>query len=615
MERRLVTILAADAVSYSRLVANDEEAALALFDQCSAAMTDLICKHHGRVFGGAGDSLIAEFPSPVEALRCAVEMQHELALLNEKLAEERRMQFRVGLNLGDAVVEQGVLFGDAVNIASRLEGLADPGGICVSGNLYEQVKHLPHFAFSDLGSRKLKNIHFPVHAYAVQGTDLPRLRRRPVPRIWAAAAAAVLALIVVGVSWKYFPSVLPYKESGPQLASSSQPSIAILPLENLSGDASQEYFCDGLTNDITTDLSKFSNLFVIASNSAFTFKNKPSKVQDIGNALGARYLLEGVVQKTPDRLRINAQLIDASTGHHLWAERYDRQMGDLFAIQDEIVQQIVTALAIKVSAVERQRVSRKETTSMGAYDYYLRGIGVMGDPNKFTVDGNSELRQLFEKAIEIDPNFSRAYAELAYSYVREYWGGWTENPDATLRRAEELAKKALDLNEDFDGHWSLAIVYWNQGEFDKSFIEYETARKLNPNNPDLAADMAEALIYAGEPDKAITQIREAMLHNPQVPYWYWWNLARAYYMAKRYEEAIEAAGKITDPPNDVLLITAASKAQLGDLDAARAEMAQFSKNDPEWSIAKAAERYFRRDSDRQHWLDGLRKAGLKEKAQ
>ena len=531
MERRLVTILAADAVGYSRLVGEDEEAALALFDECRLLIEGLIREHHGRVFGGAGDSLMAEFPSPVEGLRCAVEIQHQLAIAAEKQPDERRMRFRLGMNLGDVVVEDDSVHGDAVNIASRLEGLSEPGGICISGNLYEQVKHLPHLAFSDLGSRKLKNIHFPVHAYAAQGTDLPRLRRRLVPRIWA-AAAAVLALIVVGVSWKYFPSVLPNKESRPQLASSSQPSIAILPLGNLSGDASQEYFCDGLTNDITTDLSKYSNLFVIASNSAFTFKNKPSKVQDVGSALGARYVLEGVVQKTPDRLRINAQLIDASTGHHLWAERYDRQIGDLFAIQDEIVQQIVTALAVKVSVVERQRASRKETTSMGAYDYYLRGIGVRDDPDKFTVDGNSELRQLFEKAIEIDPNFSRAYAELAYSYVREYQEGWTANPDATLKRAEELAKKALDLNDDFDGHWNLAIVYWNQGEFDRSFIEYDTARKLNPNNPDLAADMAEALIYAGDPDKAITQIREAMLHNPEVPYWYEWNLSRAYYMAK-----------------------------------------------------------------------------------
>ena len=613
MERRLVTILAADAVGYSRLVGEDEEAALALFDECRLLIEHLIRVHHGRVFGGAGDSLMAEFPSPVEGLRCAVEIQHQLAIASDKLPDERRMRFRLGMNLGDVVIEDDFLHGDAVNIASRLEGLSDPGGVCISGSLYEQVKHLPHLAFHDLGSRKLKNIHFPVHAYAVQGTDLPRLRRRPARGIWA-ATAAILALIVVGLSWKYFPNALENRDSGVQVASSSQPSIAILPLSNLSGDVSQEYFSDGITNDITTDLSKYSNLFVIASNSAFTYKNKPAKVQDIGGALGVRYVLEGTVQKTTDLLRINAQLIDASTGHHLWAERYNRQIGDLFAVQDEIVQRIVTTLAVKVSAAERQRASRKETTSMDAYDYYLRGVEVRDDPNKFTVEGTNELRQLFEKAIELDPNFSRAYAELAYSHVRAYQEGWTENPDATLKRAEELAKRALDLNDDFDGHWNLAIAYWNQGEFDKSFIEYDAARKLNPNNPDLAADMAEALIYAGEPEKAITQIREAMRHNPEtIPFWYEWNLARAYYMAKRYQEAIDAIGRITDPPNDVLLITAASKAQLGDIDAAKIEMEQFSANDPEWSIAKAAERYFRYDNDRQHWLDGLRKAGLKEK--
>ena len=611
MERRLVTILAADAVSYSRLVANDEEAALALFDECSAVMTELIRKHHGRVFGGAGDSLIAEFPSPVEALRCAVEIQHLLAITNEKLAEERRMKFRVGLNLGDVVVEQGILFGDAVNIASRLEGLSEPGGICISGSLYEQVKHLPDFGFRDLGSVRLKNIPLQVHAYAVQGTGSRRSGRRRVLWTWA-AAAAVLALVAAAIVWQHMPSVLPRRDSAPQLALSSQPSIAVLPLENLSGDPEQEYFSDGLTNDITTDLSKFSNLFVVASNSAFTFKGKPSKVQDIGSELGVRYVLEGTVQKTPDRLRVNAQLIDATTGLHVWADRYDRQTREFFAIQDAIVQQIVIALALNVSAAEQRRVNRKETKSMDAYDYYLKGKGVMDHPDKYTTEGNGEARMLFEKAIELDPQFSGAYAELSSVYVREFQSGWSEDFTASLEKAEELAKKALAINDDFDGRWSLAVVYWNQGEFEKSFIQYEAARNFNPNDPDLAADMAEALIYGGEPGKAIAQIKEAMLRNPKCCWWYLWNLARAYYMARQYEEAIDAIARITDPPKDVLLITAASKAQLGDLDGARSDMAEFREYDPEWSIAKSAEYYYRNDSDRQHWLDGLRKAGLKE---
>jgi adenylate cyclase len=247
---------------------------------------------------------------------------------------------------------------------------------------------------------------------------------------------------------------------------------------------------------------------------------------------------------------------------------------------------------------------------MDAYDYYLKGKEVLDDPDKYTAEGSSEARMLFEKAIELDPQFSRAYAELSYVYVRE--SQWSEDSTALLEKAEELAKKALGINDDFYARWSLAAAYWNQGEFEKSFIQYEAARKFNPNDPDLAADMAEALIYGGEPGKAIAQIKGAMLRNPKIPYWYWWNLGRAYYMARQYEEAIDAIARITDPPKDVLLITAASKAQLGALDGARSDMAEFSEYDPEWSIAKSAEYYYRNDSDRQHWLDGLRKAGLKE---
>jgi tetratricopeptide (TPR) repeat protein len=248
---------------------------------------------------------------------------------------------------------------------------------------------------------------------------------------------------------------------------------------------------------------------------------------------------------------------------------------------------------------------------MNAYDYFLQGRKVLNDPTKVTVEGNNEARLLFEKAIELDPKFSRAYVELAYLFVREYEEGWGQDPTSSLEKAEERAKQALAINDDVYGHWHLALVYGNQGEFDKSFVEYEIAHKLDPQHPDLAADMGETLIYSGEFDRAITVIKEAM--NRKIPYCYWWNLGRAYYMSKRYQEAIDAIAKITDPPDDVLLITAASKAQLGNVEGARTDIAEFSKNVPDWSIAKAAERYFRNDSDRQHWLDGLRKAGLKEK--
>ncbi|MBP1856919.1 adenylate/guanylate cyclase domain-containing protein [Rhizobium herbae] len=612
MQRRLVTILATDAVGYSRLIARDEDAALALFKEHAAIIEERIRIHEGRVFGGAGDSLIAEFPSPVEAMRCAVEIQDQLAHLDEKLDEDWRMRFRVGLNLGDAVVEQGNLYGEAVNVAARLEGLSEPGGICVSGTLYEQVKHLPNIGFQDLGSRKLKNIPTPVHAYSVKGISAATVHRRPMRWSWAAAAAALLAIVAIPVGWIYVPEMAASNTSSSQLQPPSQPSIAILPLDNLS-DPAHEYFSEGLTNDITSDLSKFSGLFVIAYNSASTFKGKPTKVQDIGTALGVRYVLEGTVQKTPERLRINAQLINAETGFHVWAERYDRTLGDTFTVQEDITRSIVTALAVKVTAAEEQRSRRKLTESMDAYDYYLKGKAIWSDPDKVTPEGNEEARQLFETAIKLDPAYSSAYAELSYVHVRAYQNGWSPDGKASLREAKRLAEKALSLNDDFSSHWYLAIVAWNQGEFDKSLREYETARQINPNDPDLAADMAEALVYGGEPEKAIEQIRGAMLRNRFYPFWYPWNYARALYMVGRYQEAIDAIATMTAPPNDVRLITAASEAQLGHIAKARAIMAEFSKIDPDWSIEQSAAYYYRRDSDRQHWVDGLRKAGLKEK--
>lgn len=617
MERKLAAILAADAVGYSRLVAKDEDEALALFKRCAAIIEERIRQHHGRIFGGAGDSVIAEFQSPVEALRCALEFQHQLEQLDEKLSADWRMQFRVGINLGDVVVESNNLFGEAVNIAARLESLAEPGGIFVSGSLHEQVKHLPNVIFEDLGERRLKNIPIPVHIYGLRDPGRTRRLHLRFP-LWKTAAGLALvatpAVFLISPDWwKRLPAETTTESQARQFTVPPQPSIAVLPLNNVSADRSGDYFSDGITNDITTDLSKFAGLFVVANNSASTFKGKPTKVQDIGSTLGVRYVLEGTVQKTPERLRVNVQLIDAGTGHHLWAERYDRSLGDAIAIQEDITRHIVAALAVKVSSAEAQRVNRKLATNMDAYDFYLKGKQIWADPGKVTPEGNHEARQLFEKAVERDPNYAAAYAELAYVYVRDYQNGWSPDGQASLRKAEELAKKSIELDDNFSSHWYLAIVAWNQGNFDKSFYEYETARQINPNDPDLAADMAEALVYGGEPERAIEQIKAAMARYPGFPYWYWWNLGRAYYMARQYTEAIDAIGRINSPPNDVRLITAASEAQRGNIAAAKSIMSEFSKNDPDWSVEKSAAYYYRKASDREHWLDGLRKAGLKER--
>lgn len=616
MERKLAAILAADAVGYSRLVAKDEDEALALFKKCAGIIEERIRLHHGRVFGGAGDSVIAEFQSPVEALRCALEFQSQLEQLEPMLADDWRMRFRVGINLGDVVVESNNLFGEAVNIAARLESLAEPGGIFISASLHEQVKHLPNMVFADLGERRLKNIPTPVRVYGLKGAagiGRPKLR---LP-VWSALAGIALVafptmLYVSPGWWKGSFQQAALDSSSRQFNIPPQPSIAVLPLNNVSSDRSSDYFSDGMTNDITTDLSKFAGLLVVANNSASTFKGKPAKVQDIGAVLGVRYVLEGTVQKTSERLRVNVQLIDANTGHHVWAERYDRSLGDTFAIQEDVTRNIVTTLAIEVSAAEEQRVKRKPPTDRNAYDFYLKGREMWADPEKVTPEGNAEARRLFEKAIELDPGYAEAYAELAYVYVRDYQNGWSADNEATLRKAEELARKSLSFGDNFNSHWYLAIVAWNQGKFDQSFEEYEAARRINPNDPDLAADMAEALVYGGQPERAIEQIKAAMVRHPSFPYWYWWNLGRAYYMAGQYRQAIEAIGRINAPPNDVRLITAASQAQLGNLAEARSIMGAFSKIDPDWSVQKSAGYYYKRASDREHWLDGLRKAGLKE---
>lgn len=617
MDRRLAAILAADAVAYSRLVGEDEEGALAHFEACRKILVEHIEAHRGRVFGGAGDSVVAEFQSPVEALRASLDIQQALSSHNEALDPGKRMLFRIGLNLGDVVVEEGNLLGEGVNVAVRLESIAPAGGIVLSDSFHEQVKHLPGLGFADLGPQKLKNIPKPVRAFTVVAGGLPPVRRR-VSRLPMAVLAAVLAAVAAFGAWHYGAPLLRPAPSAPQTAQATvlpeDPTIAILPLANLSGDPGQDYFSDGITNDITTDLSKFSQLFVIASNSAFMYKGKPTKVQDVATALGVRYLLEGSVQRESDRVRINAQLIDASTGHHIWAERYDRILNDVFAVQDEIVKAIVSALAVKVEAAELNRITRRETTSMDAYDYWLRGRAIYDDPDKVTKEGNAEARMWFEKAVNADPKFARAYGHMAYLSVRDWQNGWTADGEASLKEGERLALKSVQLGpDDYDNHWSLAIVYWNQGRFDDALKEYDIARKLNPNDADLMAEMGEYMIYGGRKKEAVAQILEAIRHNPEERYWYKWNLAKAYYMVGEYQKAIDAVGELTDPPNDTLLIVAAAKAQLGELSVAKNEIAKFSKNDPEWTVQKSGNYHYADPKDREHWLDGLRKAGLKEK--
>ena len=471
MERRLATILAADVVGYSRLMEADEEATLATLNAYRRFIDERIVDHRGRVFGGAGDSVIAEFASPVEAVRCGVKIQQELATRNAELPEDRRMQFRIGVNLGDVMAEGENLFGDGVNIAARLEQLADPGGIYVSDDIYRQVEGKVDVAFDDLGEQRVKNITKPL-------------------RVFRARLGEDMAAGALGSSE---PLPLPDK-----------PSIAVLPFTNISGDLEQEYFSDGITEDIITDLSKVSALFVIARNSVFTYKGRAVRVQEVSRDLGVRYVVEGSVRKSGNRVRITAQLIDGMSGGHMWAERYDRDLTDIFALQDEITEKIVAALQVKLTEGEQEQVARRYTENLVAYDYFLRG---RADQARATKETNAQAREMFERAIELDPNFAGAYAVLSHTYSRDWSYQWSDDTQA-LERASEAAKKAVTLDDSLPlAHARLAWIYLWRRQHEQAIAEVKRAIFLDPNFAEGYARLGIILTYAGRPGEGIDLVR------------------------------------------------------------------------------------------------------------
>ncbi len=434
-QRRLVAILAADMVGYSRLMEADERGTIARQKSHRAELIDpKISEHHGRIVNTTGDGMLVEFASVVDAVECAVAIQRAMLEREADISNDRRIQYRVGINLGDIIVDGDDIFGDGVNIAARLEQMAEPGGLRISGTAYDHLKQKINVGYEDLGEVRVKNIEEPVRSYRVLlgpeavgrmiGEKSPSSTPRPLGRI---AAVVLISLFVAGGAlwWQpWAPEFEPASVERMAFPLPGKPSIAVLPFDNLTGETEQEYFADGITNDIITDLSKFSRLFVIASHSTFTYKGKPVKIQQVAEDLGVRYVLEGSVQRSGDQIRINAQLIDATSGHHLWAERYERDTEDLFAVQTEIIETIVATLAFRVDAVERERVLHKDTESLAAYDYYLLGRKSF---SVFTKEAMTEARTLLEKAIELDPNYAHAYAQLAlvHTYLHAQVGGDT----------------------------------------------------------------------------------------------------------------------------------------------------------------------------------------------
>jgi adenylate cyclase len=525
VERKLTAILCADVHGYSRLMGEDEEATLRTLTAYRKLIDNLIQQHHGRFVDSAGDSVLAEFASVVNAMQCAVEIQNMLKAENVSLPPERRMEFRIGVNLGDVMVEGEQIYGDGVNVAARLESLAEPGGICISGTVHEHVEKKLALNYRDLGEQTVKNITRPVRVWRVlpeagaATTRKPqRVQRQYVRR--GAFSLAGLAIIAAAILLVQHISLKPPRTSAsippaqsPALPLPSIPSIAVLPFTNLSGDPQQEYFSDGITDELITDLSRLPNVFVIARNSTFTYKGKAIKLQEIGRELGVRLVLEGSVFKAGDQVWITARLADATTGTDLWAERYERPLRDIFSLQNEIVRRIVTTLNLQLSLWERGIVARRRTDSLRAYDYFLRGLEFQ---SSMTSEGNSKAQRMFQKALELDPNYADAYASLGWAEWLDLFLQWRRDEPKALDRISELARKVISLDE-FNplAHIVQSGVDLSKRKYDEADSEAERAIALDPNFPPAYSWLAEALIHSGDYTEAIGSAQKAMRLDPR----------------------------------------------------------------------------------------------------
>ena len=548
-----------------------------------------IAVHNGRVFKRTGDGALVEFRSVVDAVRCAIEVQNAMVDRNAGVAQDRRIEFRIGIHVGDVVEESdGDLMGDGVNIAARLEGIAKPGAICLSEQAYWQVKTRLDIAVVDLGATRLKNIGEPVRAFSLQ-VGLPT-QAKPAAPVEPATG----------------------EKTPPQPALPERPSIAVLPFQNMSGDPEQEYFADGIAEDIITALSKLSQLFVIARNSSFTFKGRNVDVRDVSKNLGVRYVLEGSVRKSGNRVRITSQLIDAVTGGHLWAERFDRDLTDIFAVQDDVTQQIVAALALNLSDADRQRLSAEHTDNLEAYDLFLRGRELWFRTAKET---NSQARDLLRRATELDPGFAPAFAFLGATHVVDFINGWSASPSQSLEEAREAARRTVALDDQYPfAHFTLgAVSLWSR-QHDLAIRELETALSLNPNYSDAHNLLGLTLHYAGRSEEAPALFERAMALNPYYPGHWLHFQAQAAYQLGRYETAVDILKRriIRNPDTDASrVLLAASYGQLGLFEEARSAWREVFLVNPDYSLEQRRKVLpYKNPADFESVVDGLRKASL-----
>ena len=585
VERRLAAILAADVAGYSRLMGIDEEGTLAELKAHRRALVDRkITEHRGRIVKTTGDGMLVEFASVVDALRCAVEVQRGMAERNAEVSHDKRIEFRVGIHQGDVIIEGGDIFGDGVNVAARLESIAEPGGICVSSRVQEDAEGKLEIAFANAGEQQLKNIARPVRVYRVRLSGAAEGQRPALP--------------------------LPAK-----------PSIAVLPFQNMSGDPEQDYFTDGMVEDIITALSHFRQLFVIARNSTFTYKGRAVDVKQISHELGVRYVLEGSVRKAANRVRITGQLIDATTGAHLWADRFDGALENVFDLQDQMTASIVGAIAPKLEQVEIERARRKPTESLDAYDYYLRGTAAVEQANSNADNElSNEALRLFSKAIELDPGFASAYGMAAWCYMWRKSYGWMINRGDEIAAAERLARLGANLGHDDAVALSTSgiTLAYVVGDLDAAAEITARALMLNPNLARAWRCSGFVKCYLGESEVAIEHLARAMRLNPLDPHNFLVQAgtALAHLFAGRYEEAsLWAHRAVQQQPNHQsgLRVYAASNALAGRAAEARTAAARIRQVDPAFRVSALKDLIpLRRPADLLRFSDGLRKAGLPE---
>jgi adenylate cyclase len=615
LPRKLAAILFADVVGYSELASKDEEGTHQLLRASLDAIAELVETRDGTVVNYAGDAVLADFPTASAALRCALDIQNLHSKNNGNGAEGHGIQYRVGINLGEVILDRNDVYGDGVNVAARIQGLAHSGGICISQAVVSAIGNKLDFSTIDMGLQKVKNINDPVHVYRVVTGAEANVGQLHPKRRWAIGAVAATIIVMISAfawtQWFEVPDIKLEKFTTAQIA--EFPVIAVLPFRNLSDDKKQEYFSDGVTNDIINDLSRFSRLSVIASNTVFTYKNSAVKVDQVGKELGVTFVLEGSIQKVGNHVRINAQLIDVATGAHKWADRFDAELTSIFAVQDKITQSIVSAMQVVLTTDEKERTARAHTSNIEAYDLFLRGRSYL----RGSRTTHAKARQLFDQAIDLDPEFAAAHAEKSLTYFSGFIMPMSRNPDI-VKKALKSAERAVELDSSLPlAQARLGWALFANRRHEEALVAAKRAVKYGPNSAEAHVQLGNILNWSGQPDAGIYEIETAMRLNPQYPFYYLFYLGHSHYLLGNDDEAIKLMKRVVTRAPQFLPVRrhlAVLYSEAGLPEEAAAQTREVVRVFPGASVQDELSRCFYKWTPklRDRFINGLRNSGMPE---